>query len=128
MSVEPVLSPRSGFARLFDGAGGTATASTEGQLLARFVATRDELAFEAIVQRHGPMVAGVCQSILGDPAAADDAFQATFLILVQRAESFRAVGGLRHLALSLRQIARRQPSTRGGARAADQSPRPHRKR
>ena len=62
---------------------------SEGQLLARFVETKDEAAFEALVSRFGPMVLGVCRQVLNDSHAADDAFQATFLVLVRRAKSIR---------------------------------------
>ncbi len=58
-------------------------------LLQRFVAHRDEAAFEAIMRRHGPMVLGVCRRVLGDADAADDAFQATFLVLVHKAGRIR---------------------------------------
>jgi RNA polymerase sigma factor (sigma-70 family) len=64
----------------------------DGQLLARFVAQRDELAelaFGTLVRRHGPMVLHVCRQVLGDYHAAEDAFQATFLILARRAGSLR---------------------------------------
>jgi RNA polymerase sigma factor (sigma-70 family) len=64
-------------------AGGT----SDGQLLARFVVQHDEAAFGALVRRHGPMVLAVCRRILGDPNDADDAFQATFLVLVRKAGS-----------------------------------------
>src|ERR1700727_1801282 len=66
---------------------GTVTGFSEGQLLDRFVARRDDEAFRAIVARHGPMVLSVCRSILRDPNDVDDAFQAVFLILVRRADS-----------------------------------------
>jgi RNA polymerase sigma factor (sigma-70 family) len=68
---------------------GTVSGLSEGQLLARFVSERDESAFEAIVTRHGPMVLGICRRLLDDPGDADDAFQATFLVLVQKARSLR---------------------------------------
>src|SRR5579883_2343872 len=70
----------------------TAAEATDGQLLARFAARRDpaaEVAFEALVRRHGPMVLRVCQQVLGDRHTAEDAFQATFLILARRAGSIR---------------------------------------
>ncbi|HEY7425625.1 MAG TPA: sigma-70 family RNA polymerase sigma factor [Gemmataceae bacterium] len=62
---------------------------TDGQLLEHFIAQRDETAFEALLRRHGPMVRSVCRRILGDLHDADDAFQATFLVLVRRAASVR---------------------------------------
>jgi RNA polymerase sigma factor (sigma-70 family) len=68
---------------------GTVSGLSEGQLLARFVGDRDEVAFEAIVSRHGPMVLGVCRRLLDDPHDVEDAFQATFLVLVRRAGSLR---------------------------------------
>jgi RNA polymerase sigma factor (sigma-70 family) len=61
--------------------------ATDEELLARYVATRDEEAFEAIVRRHGPMVLGVCRRLLRDLHDAHDAFQATFLVLVKKAGS-----------------------------------------
>ncbi len=63
---------------------------TDGQLLERFAARGGEaaeLAFAAIVERHGPMVLRVCRHALFDPHDAEDAFQATFLILVKQARS-----------------------------------------
>jgi RNA polymerase sigma factor (sigma-70 family) len=75
--------------RLFDG-GGVAGLS-EAQLLDR-VARRDEsaeAAFEAILARHGPAVLACCRRVLGESAAAEDAFQATFLVLFRRAGSIR---------------------------------------
>ena len=61
---------------------------TDAQLLEQFVAGDDqaaEAAFEAIVARHGPMVLRVCRTVLHDVHAADDAFQATFLVLARKA-------------------------------------------
>ena len=68
---------------------GTSIGSTEGELLERFVTGRDEAAFEALVARHGPMVLGVCRQLLRDPNDVDDAFQATFLVLVRKAGTLR---------------------------------------
>lgn len=62
---------------------------SDQQLLRRFREYGDERAFEAVVRRHGPMVLGVCQRILSHRQDAEDAFQATFLVLVQKAASLR---------------------------------------
>src|ERR1700687_97941 len=58
---------------------------TDGQLLERFAAEHDPAAFEALVRRHGPMVLRVCQRVLSDAHDAEDAFQATFIVLVRKA-------------------------------------------
>jgi RNA polymerase sigma factor (sigma-70 family) len=70
---------------LTDPGGGAPT--TDGELLRQFVVRRDESAFTALVERHGPMVLGVCRRLLRQPQDVDDVFQATFLVLLQRAES-----------------------------------------
>ncbi len=73
--------------RIFHGGG--VAGLTEGQLLDRFIARRDEVAFGAIVARHGPMVLGVCRQFLDDSHEVEDAFQATFLVLVRKASALR---------------------------------------
>src|SRR3984957_1607563 len=76
------------FHRLFSlgAVGGT----TDAQLLAQFLDRQDagaEVAFEVLVERHGPMVLRVCRGVLRDEHAAEDAFQATFLVLARKSGS-----------------------------------------
>jgi RNA polymerase sigma factor (sigma-70 family) len=67
-------------------AGGRGTRETpDTQQLERFVTARDEAAFASLVQRHGPMVLGVCRQLLHDPHDAEDAFQGVFLVLARKA-------------------------------------------
>jgi RNA polymerase sigma factor (sigma-70 family) len=98
----------------------TATARADDlpdrELVRRFAAQRDEEAFAALVRRHGPMVLRACRRVLHDPHAAEDVFQAAFLVLSRKAASLRhaeSVGSWLYgvayrLALKMRgQIARR---------------------
>jgi polysaccharide biosynthesis/export protein len=62
---------------------------SDGELLRRFATASDAAAFETLVQRHGPMVLGVCRRVLHDTHTAEDAFQATFLVLVRKARAIR---------------------------------------
>ncbi len=92
-----MASGRSGIAlgqirRLFDE--GTLTGLTDAQILERFVARRDEGAFAILVERHGPMVLAVCRGVLKNVNDAEDAFQATFLVLFRKADGLRVGGSL----------------------------------
>jgi RNA polymerase sigma factor (sigma-70 family) len=100
----------------------------DGQLLERFADGREEAAFTALVQRHGPLVLGVCRRVLGNAHDAEDAFQATFLILLRRAHALDRRGSVAgwlhtvayHVALRARAAAaRRQRQERQVAAMAD---------
>src|SRR5262245_15243255 len=69
-------------------------ARTDADLLEGFLQGRDESAFAALVQRHGPMVLAVCRRLLPDRHEAEDAFQATFLVLVRKSADLRQPGQL----------------------------------
>ncbi len=97
---------------------------SDAELLERFAARQEEAAFAALVKRHGPMVVSVCRRVLGNAHDAEDAFQATFLILVRRASSLRraALGGWLHevaLRVALRARASAHSRRRHEQRAPD---------
>jgi RNA polymerase sigma factor (sigma-70 family) len=101
--------------RCLRGADGPAhpAGEADGELLERFVRRRDEAALEALVRRHAPMVWGVCRRILRNHHDAEDALQATFIVLVRRAASVAPretvanwlYGVARQTALKARQVA-----------------------
>ena len=82
MTVQPLTAVLQGLRQLF---GTEVCADSDGQLLDRFVKSRDETAFTALLSRHGAMVWGVCRRIVRHEQDAEDAFQATFLVLARRA-------------------------------------------
>src|SRR5262245_32477545 len=109
----------------------TGPSTTDGALLRRFPEGRDEAAFALLVQRHGPAVFGVCCRSLGPGPDAEDAFQATFVVLARKATSLadRAIVGnwlfgvARRTALKARTLAaRRRVKEREMARPVSQQP------
>jgi Sigma-70 region 2 len=66
-----------------------AHATPDAELLLAYTDRRDRVAFRSLVERHGPLVLRLCRRLLGDAHAAEDAFQATFLVLARRAGAVR---------------------------------------
>ena len=102
MAIETLGAALRQIKRLF--AEGVVTGLSDAQLLERFLTRGEAAAFEALVARHGPMVLSVCRGILRDPHDAEDAFQATFLVLVKKGGTVR---GRDALAGWLHQVAHR---------------------
>src|SRR5262245_39668890 len=102
--------------------GAPAEGTSDGQLLERFALHREEAAFAALMHRHGPMVLSGCRRVLPHAQDAEDAFQATFLMLVRKAGFIRKQSSVAgwlyrvayHLALRTRTglAARRTPLPR----------------
>ncbi|QEH38587.1 ECF RNA polymerase sigma factor SigH [Aquisphaera giovannonii] len=129
-----------GWARDLDliaGSGG-AVGLSDAELLGRFARGRGaepaaEAAFETLVAKHGPMVLGVCRGVLGQAADADDAFQATFLVLVRKAGSGSVrvgdslgpwlYGVARRVALKARAASRKRRGREAPAEAASDASR-----
>jgi RNA polymerase sigma factor (sigma-70 family) len=111
---------------------GAMGAWTDSQLIDEFVGGREasEAAFRVLIHRHGPMVLGICRRVLGDEHAAEDAFQATFLVLVKKAGMLRERRLLTNwlygvaLKVSNKERARGQRRRAVERDAAGQSPRP----
>jgi RNA polymerase sigma factor (sigma-70 family) len=101
--------------RLFDT--GSLSGLSEWELLEQYLARKDELAFEVLVSRHGPMVLGICRRMLRNAADVEDAFQATFLVLVRKAASLGPrdviAGWLHGVAVRVAQQARSAAARRG---------------
>ena len=74
--------------------GGPESRIPDRDLLERYLQHRDEIAFAEMVRRHGAMVLGVCRSVLRDRQEAEDALQATYLVLARQAKSIRQRDGL----------------------------------
>ncbi|MFO0965006.1 MAG: sigma-70 family RNA polymerase sigma factor [Gemmataceae bacterium] len=90
---------------------------TDRELLTRFVERRDEAAFRALLERHGPMVLGVCERVLRRSTDVDDVFQATFLVLLKKAGAGRwgdsVAGWLHEVACRLARRANVEAAQRG---------------
>src|SRR5436190_6566697 len=105
----------------------TGAAESDRQLLQRFTGARDEAAFAALVRRHGPMVLGVCRRVLRDPHEAEDAFQAAFVVLIQKAPSVapaERVGNWLHGVAYRTALAARALRRRSRERQQDEMPEP----
>ena len=107
----------------------TTDAVADADLLSRFVASRDQAAFELLVWRHAGMVLRVCRAVLGDHHAAEDACQATFLALARQAASVgrgEVAGWLYRVArrVALRAVTKRNRVRAGSTELLDHLPAP----
>jgi RNA polymerase sigma factor (sigma-70 family) len=96
-----------------------AGALSDMQLLERWLTLRDEAAFEVLLWRHGPMILGVCRRLLNNTADVENAFQATFLLLVRKAAAIRqrqSVGAWLYQVAYRVALRARQSSARRSAR------------
>ncbi len=94
MAIETMGAALKQIKRLFSE--GVISGLSDVQLLTHFIDHRDPAAFEGLMARHGPMALSVCRSVLRDPNDAEDAFQATFLVMLKKADTIRgrhALGG-----------------------------------
>jgi RNA polymerase sigma factor (sigma-70 family) len=106
-----------------------AAPASDAELLDRFVQARDQDAFAALVRRHGPLVLATARRVVGNPADADDVFQATFLLLARNAAGIRdraAVAGWLHgvasrMARTARRTAARRPTYEARAQSSSRS-------
>jgi RNA polymerase sigma factor (sigma-70 family) len=101
---------------------------SDGALLGAFIQGRDPAAIEALVRRHGPMVLGVCRRVLGNVHDAEDAFQATFLVLLRKAASIvprEAVGNWLYGVAHRTALEARRAAARRGTRERQAAQMPH---
>ncbi len=96
------------------------------ELLQRFAARHDEAAFQILLHRHGPMVLGVCQRLLRNPHDAEDAFQATFLVLTRKLRSVRWRESVGTWLYEVAQRVAREAQVRAARRKVHESRAPHR--